>query len=81
MKIGKVLLGGIGSTKKLKNKYERVLQQNFGYGWDDIWSWDTDSSFYMNKKDGAELKRLKSEYRANQPGADLRVISRKTPLK
>lgn len=69
-------------AKKLKNKYETILQQNNGYGWDDVEIWETNSTFSgMSNKDKAEMKRLKSEYKIAQPRSPLRVINRKTPLK
>jgi len=69
-------------TKKLKNKYETILQQNNGYGWDDVENWKTNSTFSaMSKEDKVELKRLKVEYKIAQPRASLRVINRKTALK
>ena len=67
---------------KLKNKYETILQQNNGYGWDDVETFQNNSTFSaMSKEDSAELKRLKREYKIAQPKAALRVISRKTPRK
>ena len=69
------------ATKKLKNKYETILQQNNGSGWDDVESWDNNSTYTgMSKKDLTELKRLKSEYKIAQPRSKLRVIHRKTRL-
>lgn len=64
--------------KKLKYKYERILQQNNGNGWDDVESWETASNYVLSKEDSKSLKRLKAEYKIAQKNATLRVISRKT---
>ena len=67
---------------KLKYKYLTILQQNNGYGWDDLETWNTNSSFSgMSRSDIAELKYLKAEYKRAQPSASLRVINRKSPNK
>ncbi len=62
-----------------KNTYEVILQQNNGYGWDDVEYWETNSTFRLTKEEREDLKYLKSEYRRAQPASSLRVIRRRTP--
>jgi hypothetical protein len=38
----------MAAVKKNKYKYEIILQQNNGYGWDDVESWETNSSYSAN---------------------------------
>ena len=64
--------------KTRRNNYEVILQQNNGYGWDDVETFETNSSFALGKGDRDELKRLKDEYRIAQPSAALRTIHRAT---
>ena len=67
--------------KTNKYTYETILQQNNGFGWDDVEYFETNSTHTgMNKEERAELKRLKIEYRIAQPSAPLRVIHRMTPV-
>lgn len=75
-------LFGIGdiaiSGKKNKYKYWAVIQQNFGYGWDDIVYYETDSTGYIvDPNQRKEFAREKKDYRLNQPEAKLRVVYRK----
>jgi hypothetical protein len=61
-----------------KYHYERVLQSNHGYGWDDEMSVDTDSTGWIKDKAERDLwKENKKLYRENV-SAPLRTISRKT---
>jgi len=55
--------------------YYKVIQQNWGYGWDDVDFHETDST-YWPKDRKLFLENLKA-YRENQPGVPLRVVQRK----
>ena len=68
-------------ARNLKYNYQTILQQNNGFGWDDLESWETNSSYSgMSKENKLELKKLKIEYKIAQPSAALRVINRRTPI-
>ena len=68
-------------ARNLKYNYQTILQQNNGFGWDDLESWGTNSSYSgMSKEDKTELKRLKIGYKIAQPCAALRVINRRIPI-
>ena len=56
----------IGRTKEVK-----VIQGNYGYGWDDLVTYDKD--------DYAECKRDLHDYCINEPHANHRVIFRRVP--
>jgi hypothetical protein len=58
----------IGRTKEVK-----VLQGNWGYGWDDLCEYD--------KYDNGECKNDLKAYRENDPSASYRVIFRRVPNK
>lgn len=58
----------IGRTKEVK-----VLQGNWGYGWDDLGEYD--------KYDNGECKADLKAYRENDPTASYRVIFRRVPNK
>jgi len=64
--------------KKNKYEYEVILQQNNGYGWDDIETFQTNSTYNLGKIKKAELVYLKKEYKIAQANAPLRTIHRKT---
>ena len=69
----------MATAKKTKNIYQIILQQNNGYGWDDVESGETNSSYSLNlKKIKEDLKKLKVEYKTAQPRASLRTIHRST---
>ena len=64
--------------RKNKYQYERVMQGNYGYGWDDELFADCDSSGFITDKE--ERKSFKEDlrlYRENGGGA-YRVITRRT---
>ena len=64
-----------------KYKYFLVLQGNYGYGWDDLEDFETNSQgIIINDDDRKELKRLKIEYKIAHPSVSLRVISRKEKI-
>lgn len=54
-----------------KYKYYRVLQSNFGYGWDDVMHFDLANSTVK------ERKQALKEYRLNQTNAQHRFIERR----
>lgn len=56
----------IGRTKEVK-----ILQGNWGYGWDDLAQYD--------KNDNGECKADLKAYRENDPSAQYRVIFRRVP--
>lgn len=58
----------IGRTKEVK-----VLQGNWGYGWDDLCEYD--------KYDNGECKADLKAYHENDPSAQYRVIFRRVPNK
>lgn len=67
----------MAAVKKNKYKYEIILQQNNGYGWDDVESWETNSSYSANLREiKSELKSLKENYKQAQRNASLRTIHR-----
>ena len=57
-------------------KYEVVFQVTYGYGWDDVWSFDTKSQYVLSKEDKAELIRLKKEHA--KEGVTSRTIRRRS---
>lgn len=54
-----------------KTKSVRVLQGNYGYGWDDLCEYPDDISSAKERKD--DLKA----YRENEPGVPFRIITRR----
>lgn len=58
--------------KSKRTKEVKVLQGNYGYGWDDLVEYD--------KEDSAELKQDLRSYRENERNARFRVITRRVPL-
>lgn len=54
-----------------KYTYYKVLQSNFGYGWDDV------EFFNLADSTMKEHKQAMKEYRDNQPNAQHRLISRR----
>ena len=63
--------------KTNKYKYYKVIQGNYGYGWDDEDFHETDSTGFMATKEARQaLKDNLKAYRENGGGA-YRVIKRK----
>lgn len=63
--------------RTLKYRYEKILQGNYGYGWDDLTAYDCDSTGWI--KDKEQREQLKSDlkaYRENEPYPH-RVIKRR----
>ena len=58
----------------MKYTYYKVIQQNWGHGWDDVDFYECDSSFYP--KDYKLFKENLKAYRENQP-VPTRVIKRR----
>lgn len=56
--------------KQVKYTYWKVLQSNYGHGWDDVEFFDKDSTIQ-------ERKQALKEYRENQPEALHRFIGRR----
>ncbi len=57
--------------KQRKYTYWRVLQQNVGYGWDDVEHFDLHDSTIP------ERKQALKEYRENMPNFSYRFINRR----
>lgn len=56
--------------------YYKVIQQNWGNGWDDVDFYETDSTGYMIKEDRKALSENLRLYREAQP-VPTRVIKRR----
>lgn len=61
--------------KPNKTKAVKVLQGNYGYGWDDLLTYDSNS-----KEDLEDLRARYKEYKDNEPNAGHRIITRRVPL-
>lgn len=68
--------------KTLKNEYYVILQQRCTdeYGWEDVDSFKTNSTFVLSREDREDLLNSKKEYKIAQPTLPLRTIHRKTPI-
>ena len=61
------------STKQTpRTKLVKVLQGNYGYGWDDL-------CVYEHPFNQAEINRDIRDYRLNEPNVPHRVIERRVP--
>jgi hypothetical protein len=61
----------------MKYNYERIIQGNFGYGWEDVSAYEVKSDFTYKTREERELVRHDlAEYRASGHGL-YRVISRR----
>jgi len=61
----------------MKYRYEKILQGNYGSGWDDLTAYDCDSTGWI--KDREQRLALKDDakaYRDNEPNAH-RIIKRR----
>jgi len=64
----------------MKYRYEKILQGNYGQGWEDLTTYDCDSTGWIKDKGiRQELKDDIKEYRENEPNAH-RVIKRRIKL-
>jgi hypothetical protein len=62
--------------KQNKYLYEKVIQLNCGYRWDDVETFQTDSTYWIqDEAERKEIKRLPAEYRLL---GSVRIIRRKT---
>lgn len=59
-----------------KYDYYKVIQQNWGNGWDDVDFYETDSQYFMDKGTRSAFKENLRLYRENQP-VPTRVIKRR----
>ena len=59
-----------------KTREIKVLQQNWGYGWDDIITYEKDERGYYDHK---QIKQDLRDYRENEPQAPVRLITRRVP--
>lgn len=64
-----------GDYKPKRTREYRVLQGNYGYGWDDLVSYDVSDEQQM-----ADLKQNIKDYRENEPQYSHRVITRRMPI-
>jgi hypothetical protein len=63
----------------MKYQYHKIIQQNYGQGWEDVESYDTDSTGSMRvRSDFAECKRVCKEYRLM--GYPTRTINRREKI-
>lgn len=66
---------------KSKYKYERILQGNYGNGWDDLTAYDCDSTGWIkDKQQRQELKNDIKAYRENEPQYAHRTIKRRSVI-
>lgn len=61
--------------KPTRTREVKVLQGNYGYGWDDLLSYDV-----KDKEEMQNLKRDLKDYRENEPNAQHRVITRREKI-
>lgn len=68
--------------KAKKYEYTKVLQLNYGQGWEDECTYETDSTGYIkDPKTRQESKEDIKAYRENCPQYARRVINRRAPVK
>ena len=66
---------GIGANKYV---YHKVIQQNWGYGWDDVDFYECDSTGYIKDQETRELFKTNLRAYRTEPGQPYpRVITRK----
>lgn len=63
--------------KTPKYKYNKIIQGNYGHGWEDVSEYDCNSSGSMSKEERELLKNDLKEYKASGQGT-YRVIFRKS---
>jgi hypothetical protein len=67
--------------KAKKYEYSRVLQLDYGQGWEDECTYTANSTFALSKETLTEKKDDIKAYRENCPQYARRVINRRTPIK
>ena len=60
----------------MKFNYQVVLQANYGYGWDDVDSYETNSGFSLSREDAKDIVFQSKEYALT--GARTRTVKRRT---
>ena len=66
------------NTRRNKYHYYKVLQGNYGYGWDDLIYLETNSTgVALDEKEKKDFWVNKKLYRENERGVRFRVIFRK----
>lgn len=61
-----------------KYRYEKVIQGNYGSGWDDLTAYDCDSAgFIKDKAQRAEYVSDRKAYAENEPQYAHRTITRR----
>ena len=64
-----------------KYKYERIIQGNYGSGWDDLTAYDCDSTgFIKDKAQRDDYKSDRKAYADNEPQYTHRAITRRIKL-
>lgn len=62
----------------LKYRYEKVLQGNYGSGWDDLTAYDCDSTGFIEDNNTRQEKKSDwKAYRDNEPQYAHRFITRR----
>ena len=59
-----------------KFQYEVVLQVNYGHGWDDVDSYETNSGFSLSREDAKDIVFQSKEYALGR--AITRTVKRRT---
>lgn len=61
----------------MKYRYEKVIQGNYGYGWDDLTAYDCDSTgFIKDKAKRDEYKSDRKAYAENEPNPHRSITRR-----
>lgn len=67
--------------KTNKYRYEKILQGNYGTGWDDLTAYDCDSTgFIKDKEQREQLKSDRKAYAENEPQYAHRTIVRRIKI-
>jgi len=66
----------------MKNKYEyyKVIQQNWGYGWDDVDFYETNSQFLFNSREERRTFMTNLNLYRTEQTAPVRIIERREPV-
>lgn len=60
----------------MKFNYQVVLQANYGYGWDDVEWYETNSTFSLSREDAKDIVFQSKEYALGR--ARTRTVKRRT---